>query len=335
MAEEQGVLIFGEVSAGRLAAVTYEMLGLGRRLANELGEKLSVVILGKNIRDLAMEAIAHGADSVYVVDDPLLEHYQLDAYTAVMEKVSRQVNPNVLLLGFTPLTRDMAPRLAFRLGVGMGSDCVDLQVIPETKLVRQIRPVFGGNAMAELVSKKKPQMATVRPKTQAPAERDDSRQGEIVEIAAEVDPAMMRTKVLDRVVAKAEGVTLQTAKVVVSGGRGMKGPENFKILEELASILGGAVGSSKAAVDEGWVPPDRQVGLTGTVVTPDLYIAVGISGAAQHMAGCGYSKHIVAINKDPDAAIFQKAHFGVVGEWQKILPPFIEKCKELVAPVAR
>ncbi|RMF83432.1 MAG: electron transfer flavoprotein subunit alpha/FixB family protein [Nitrospinota bacterium] len=335
MAEEKGVMIFGEVSEGKLAPITFEMLGVGRRLANELGEELSAVILGQGIEEAATEAIAHGADKVYLVDDPLLAKYQVDAYTAVLEKVCKQANPNILLFGVSSLTRDLAPRLAFRLRVGLGSDCVELQIDPETKRLRMIRPVFGGNAMAELVAKKRPQMATVRAKTQPPAERDDSRQGEVIPVAAEIDPSIMRTRVRERVLKETEGVSLQTARVVVSGGRGMKGAENFKFLEELAKILGGAVGASKAAVDEGWVPPEMQIGLTGNVVTPDLYIAVGISGAAQHIAGCGYSKHIVAINKDPDAAIFQKAHFGVVSEWQKVLPLLIEKCKELVAPTVR
>ena len=193
------------------------------------------------------------------------------------------------------------------------------------------RPVFGGNAMVDMMcAESSPQIATVRSKTQAPLPRDDARTGELVSRASGIDAAVVRAKFVSRNKKAVEGLTLTGAPIVISGGRGLKGADNFKPLQELGDLLGAAVGASKAAVDEGWVPPEMQVGLTGVTVTPNLYIAVGISGAAQHIAGMGYSKNIVAINKDPDAAIFQRAHFGVVGDWQKVIEGFSRKCKDLL-----
>jgi electron transfer flavoprotein alpha subunit len=329
--QAQGVLILAEVSDGKLAGVTQELLGVGRRLADALGEELAAAVLGSQLGDSGSEAIAFGADTVYVIDDPLLASPQPDAYTATLEHLCQEVHPNILLLGKTSLGVEVGPRLAFRLRTALGSDCTDLRIDPESKHMVMTRPVFGGNALLEMVCEGRlPQMATVRPKTQAPLPRDAARQGEIINRPAGIDASLIRAKFVSRNKKAVEGITLTNAPIVISGGRGLRGTDGFKVLRELGDLLGAAVGASKAAVDEGWVPPEMQVGLTGVTVTPGLYLAVGISGAAQHIAGMGYSKNIVAVNKDPDAAIFQRAHMGVVGDWQKVIPAFTRKCKELL-----
>jgi electron transfer flavoprotein alpha subunit len=325
------VLILAEVTDGKLSGIAQELLGAGRRLADALGEELMAALLGSQLGDSGQEAIAYGADKAYVIDDPLLASPQPDAYTAALEQLCRAIQPNILLLGKTALGVEVGPRLAFRLGTALGSDCTDLRIDPDSKRLVMTRPVFGGNALLDMVCAERwPQMATVRPKTQAPLPRDESRRGEIIRRPAGIDARALRAKFVSRHKKAVEGLTLTTAPIVIAGGRGLKSADNFKYLKELGEVLGAAVGASKAAVDEGWVPPEMQVGLTGVTVTPNLYIAVGISGAAQHIAGMGYSKNIVAINKDPDAAIFQRAHFGVVGDWQKVLPAFTRKCRELL-----
>jgi electron transfer flavoprotein alpha subunit len=327
----RGVLVVAEVSDGKLAGIAQELLGAGRRLADALGEDLSAAVLGSQVGDSGAEAIAYGADTVYVIDDPLLASPQPDTYVAALAHLCRDLRPSILLLGKTSLGIEVGPRLAFRLQTALGSDCTDLRIDPDSKRLVMTRPVFGGNAMMEMVCADHfPQMASVRGKTQAPLPHDGTRQGEIVKRPAGIDPAVVRAKFVSRNKKAVQGITLTGAPIVISGGRGLKGAENFTHLKELGDLLGAAVGASKAAVDEGWVPSEMQVGLTGVTVTPNLYIAVGISGAAQHIAGMGYSKNIVAINRDPDAAIFQRAHFGVVGDWQKVLPAFTRKCKELL-----
>jgi len=327
----RGVLVLAEVSDGRLSGVAQELLGVGRRLADTLGEELAAAVLGSQLGDSGQEAIAFGADQVYVIDDPLLASPQPDAYTSTLESLCQDVQPSILLLGKTSLGIEVGPRLAFRLDTALGSDCTDLRIDPDSKRLIMTRPVFGGNAMVDMVcAERSPQIASVRPKTQAPLIRDDTRSGEVVSRPSGLDTAAVRTKFVSRNKKAVEGITLTGAPIVISGGRGLKGADNFKALKELGDLLGAAVGASKAAVDEGWVPSEMQVGLTGVTVTPNLYIAVGISGAAQHIAGMGYSKNIVAVNKDPDAAIFQRAHFGVVGDWQKVIEGFTRKCKELL-----
>lgn len=331
--QAQGVLVLAEVSDGKLSGTTQELLGAGRRLADALGEELAAAVLGSQLGESSREAIVYGADRVYVIDDPLLGNPQIDAFTATLEHLCREIHPSIVLLGKTSLGVEVGPRLAFRLRTALASDCTDLRIDPHTNQLIMARPVFGGNAMLETVcDQHRPQMATVRPKTQVPLDPDPARRGEIVTRAAGIDASVIRAKFVSRHKKVVEGITLQSAPIVISGGRGLKGAESFKALQEAAAVLGAAVGASKAAVDEGWVPPEMQVGLTGVTVTPGLYVAVAISGAAQHIAGMGYSKNIVAINKDPDAAIFQRAHFGVVGDWQKVVAGFTRKCKELVQP---
>jgi len=331
MSEYKGVMVFGEIIEGKLAPITIELLGGGRGLADNLGEELSLVLLGSGIGDLGKEAIAFGADKVYVVDDPLLKDYQTDSYVAVMEKVVKQVSPNILLIGQTAMGRDLAPRLAFRLDTAVSMDCVELSIDPDSKLLLQTRPVYGGNARAIYTCEgTKPQIATVRAKAMDPLERDDARKGEVITIESGLDPSLIRTKVVDKVKEEVAGIKLEDADVVVCGGRGMGSAEAFQELEPLAKALGAAIGATRPPCDNGWVLASLQVGLTGKIVSPTLYIAVALSGSSQHMAGCSGSKNIIAINKDAEANIFKEARFGVVGDYKKVLPAFTAKVKELL-----
>lgn len=331
MAESKGVLICGEITEGKLAAITTELLGCGRKLADSLGEELSATLLGSGVKGFSSEVIAYGADKVYVVDDPMLKDYQTDSYLAVMEKIVKQVMPRIVLMGQTSVGRDLAPRLAFRLGTAISMDCLELDIDPQSKLLLQTRPVYGGNAKAIFTTEKEPQMATVRTKAMSPLERDDSRKGEVIDVEAGIDASVIRAKFLEKVKEEVAGVKLEDAPVVVTGGRGIGGPEGFKQLEVLAGMLKGAVGATRPATDNGWVPTTAQIGLTGKIVAPDVYIAVALSGSSQHMAGCSGSKNIIAINKDQEANIFREAQFGVVGDWKQIIPAFTEKLKELLA----
>jgi electron transfer flavoprotein alpha subunit len=330
MAEYKGVMIYSEVKDGKLASVTTELLGCGRKLADDLGQELLAVLVGSKISSLAQETITFGADKVYVVDDPLLEDYQADSYVSVMEKVVKQVMPQILLLGQTSIGRDLAPRLGFRLKTAVSMDCLELTIDPDSKLLLQTKPVYGGNARAIFVCETYPQMATIRRKAMSPFEPSASRQGEIIIIEAGLDPSVIRAELLEKRPEEIAGIKLEDAKVVVAGGRGIGGADGFKQLEELAKILDGAVGATRSPCDNGWVPETLKIGLTGKIVTPDLYIAVALSGTSQHMAGCSGSKSIIAINKDPEANIFKEAHFGVVEDWKKVIPTFTEKVKELL-----
>jgi electron transfer flavoprotein alpha subunit len=332
MADNKGVLVFGEVAEdGKLSAIATELLGCGKKLATDLGQELIAVIAGSGISNLAAEAVAFGADKVFVVDDPLLKEYQSDAYLGVLNKVVAQTNPSVLLLGQTTIGRDLAPRLAFKLKSAATLDCVELAIDPQTKALLQTKPVYGGNARAIFTSDAFPQIATLRAKAAAPLARDDARKGEVIPFAAGLDAASIKVKVTQKIKEEVTGIKLEDAKVIVSGGRGIGNVEGFKQLDELAKLLKGATGASRPPCDNKWIPDSAQIGLTGKIVTPDLYIAIAISGSSQHMAGCSGAKTIIAINKDPEANIFREARFGVVGDWKKILPAFSSKIKELLA----
>jgi electron transfer flavoprotein alpha subunit len=331
VAEYKGVMIFSEATEGKLATITTELLGCGRKLADDLGEELCAVLIGSDVSGIANEASAFGADKVYVVNDPLLKDYQTDSYVSVMEKVIKQVMPQILILGQNAIGRDLAPRLAFRLETAATTDCIELAIDPDSKRLLQTKPVYGGNAQAVFTYDTYPQIATVRIKAMSPLAPDASRQGEVITIDAGLDPSAIRTKVLEKVPEAIEGIKLEDAEVVVGGGRGIGSAEGFKQLEELAKMLKGAVGATRPPIDNGWVPTGLQVGLTGKIITPNLYIAVALSGASQHVTGCSGSKNIVAINKDPDANIFKVAHYGIVGDWKQILPAFSSKIKELLA----
>jgi electron transfer flavoprotein alpha subunit len=331
MAEYQGVAVFVEYKGDKIIPIAQEGLGAGKKLAGALGQPLSAILVGSNIGGLAQQALASGADRVYVVDDPLLKDYQTDAYLSVMEKVVEQARPQVLILGQTDTGRDLAPRLAFRLGTAATMDCVDLAIDPASKRLLPTKPVYGGNALAVFVSDTDPQIVTIRTKAMTPLEPDASRKGEVINVVAGLETSVIRTKIMNKVEEEVAGIKIEDAATVVSGGRGIGSPDGFKQLEELAKLLKGAVGASRPPCDNGWVPDTVQVGLTGKIIAPELYIAVAISGSSQHMSGCSGAKTIVAINKDKEANIFRHARFGVVGDWKKVLPAFTAKVKELLA----
>jgi electron transfer flavoprotein alpha subunit len=326
----KGVLVFGEIIDGKLAPVTIELLGVGRKLAGDLGEELSVLLLGSKAGSLGQEAIAYGADIVYINAEGIFDAYNSDAYTQAAADLCRKVLPAVMLFGHTDIGGDLAPRLNGRLGGGLAMDCLALAIDPATKFLVSTRPVYGGNARATMVAKAaRPQMATVRPKTLPAAERNDSRQGKIVILEDKIDPVVMKVKVVERIKEEVEGVKLEDAEVVVSGGRGIGSKQNFEMVKELASVLGGAVGATRPVCDEGWTPAGLQVGQSGKVVSPKVYIAVGISGAMAHITGCLGSKCIVAINKDKEANIFNVAQLGLVADYKEVLPALTAKLKEL------
>jgi electron transfer flavoprotein alpha subunit len=330
MADYKGVMTYCEISEGKLPSITHQALGFGRRLADDLGQELCAVLVGSGVGACAQEAVALGADKVFVVDDPQLTSYQTDAYVSVMEKVVKEVMPRILIMGQTSIGRDLAPVLAFRLETTATLDCVGLAIDPGTRLLLRIKNVFGGNAQATFTSDAYPQIATVRDKVIEPPKPDASRQGEVIAIAAGLDPAAIRTTLLKKLREDEGGIRLEDATVVVSGGRGIGNAEGFKQLQELAGLLKGAVGASRPPCDNRWVASNLQVGITGKIVNPDLYIAVALSGSIQHLSGCGQAKKIIAINKDPKASIFNYADFGVVGDWKKVLPAFRDKLKELL-----
>ncbi|MCH8281275.1 MAG: electron transfer flavoprotein subunit alpha/FixB family protein [Chloroflexi bacterium] len=332
MAEATGVLVLGDSGVsneGELSPNSRELLAAGRKAADDLGEELAIGLLGDTLDVPAQQAISYGADKVYAITHPLLAKYQVDLYLAAMEALIQEASPRVVLIGRTNEGRELAPRLAFRLGVGLAQDCLEISIDSATKTLLANRPVYGGNAVAVVSCEYTPQIAAIRPKVYEPLDPDTSRQGQVVSFPVELDPSQARSQVINVVQEEAEGVKLEDARVVVSGGRGLGGPEPFKELEELAKLLGGAVGASRAAVDSGWVPSTYQVGLTGKTITPDLYITVAISGASQHMAGCSGAKVIVAINKDAEANIFKEARYGVVGDWQQVVPSLMEAVREL------
>lgn len=329
MAEYRGVLVFCEVADGKLASIATELLGAGSKLAKELGEGLSAVLVGSGVSGLAQEAIAFGAEKVYVVDDLLLKDYQTDSYVLVMDKVVKQAMPQIVLMGQTPIGRDLAPRLAFKVGTAASLDCVALSIDAASKRLLQTKPVYGGNAQATYICESNPQIATVRAKAMSPLGRDANRKGEVIAVAAGLDASAIRTRLVERKMEAVAGVRLEDARVIVSGGRGIGGADGFKQLEELAKLLKGAVGATRPPCDNGWIADSLQIGLTGKIVSPDLYIAVALSGSSQHLSGCSGSRTIVAINKDAEANIFKVAHYGVVGDWKKVLPAFIEKVKQL------
>ncbi len=320
------ILVVGEVADGALVPTTREVLGGARRLAGGSGGTVVCALLGSGVEAFAQEAIAFGADEVLIVDDAALADYNSDVYIQAMLKVVEQASSPIVLFGQSNMGRDLAPRLAFRLNTGVVMDSVELAM--EGDRLAATRPCYGGNARAVNAVRTDPQIATVRAKSQDALERDDARQGQVTKVEVAIDAAAVRIKVNERKGMTAEGVRLEDADVVVSGGRGLGGPENFDVIEGLANALGAAVGASRAVCDLGWRPVSDQVGLTGKVVSPTLYIAVAISGASQHMAGCSGSKNIVAINKDPDANIFKAARFGIVEDYAKVMAPLIEAAKK-------
>jgi electron transfer flavoprotein alpha subunit len=323
----QGVMIVAEQRDGDLRKISFELVSEGRRLADAMGQDLKALLLGSNIKDKAAKLGNYGADKVIVADDPRLEKYTTDAYVAVIAELVKANDPAILLLGASSQGKDLAGRLSARLGVGLAQDCI-LFAIEDGKLTAS-RPIYAGKVYTKVgFSDKTPQMATARPNVMAINEPDESRSAQVEDATITLDDSMIKTKVADVVKDESGKVDLTEADKIVSGGRGMKGPEGYGILEELADLIGATVGASRSAVDAGWRPHSDQVGQTGKVVSPNLYIACGISGAIQHMAGMSTSKVIVAINKDPDAPIFQKADYGVVDDLFKVVPALTEEIKK-------
>jgi electron transfer flavoprotein alpha subunit len=323
----QGVCVIPEFRDGAFRRVSWEVSSEGRRLADALGEPLAAIALGDGVAAAAADLGHYGVEKVYVVDDPQLKDYLAETYVPAAAEILQTLQPKIVLTAASADGKDLSARLAARLGAALATDCTALKI--EGGALKVKRPVYAGKAFAwyEWSEGAWPQMASCRPNVMACLPPDTAAQAEVEKVAGAL-PADTKTKVLN--IEKAVGrVPLTEAQVIVSGGRGMKGPEHFAIIEELAKLLGGAVGASRAAVDAGWRPHRDQVGQTGKVVTPVLYIACGISGAIQHLAGMGSSKYIVAVNKDPEAPIFSKADYGVVEDVFQFLPAFIEEVKKL------
>ena len=329
MAEARGVLVVGEVTQGQLSGTTKEVLAAGRTLAQQAGTELAVGLVGSALASVAQEALQAGGERVYIVEDALLADGQAELHLVALTELCRTVAPDIILLGRTTLGRDLGPRLACRLGVGLLQDCLQVDLEAASGRLTATRPIYGGNVLARVQCMATPQIAALRPKAYAPLPPDATRQGDVVAVPVRLDASMARVTVVQQIRHESAGVKLEEATIVVAGGRGLGGPEPFRELQELAGMLGAAMGASRAAVDAGWVPGNWQVGLTGKTITPDLYITVGISGASQHMAGCSGAKVIVAINKDAEANIFREARYGVVGDWQAVLPAFMEAIRSL------
>jgi len=325
----KGIWVIIEQSKKEIRKVSLELLSQGRIIADKTGDPLVAVIPGKGVADLANKAAAYGADKVILVEDDKLAEYTTGAYTSALNKLIRKEEPQAILIGNTAIGKDLAPRLAQRLGVGMASDCTGMEY-DEADFLKFKRPIYGGKAFAELSATARPVLATIRPNTFAATLLDENRKAEIVNASAEIDAGDLRAIVKEIVLAASARPELIEANIIISGGRGMKGPENYHILEECADVIGAAVGASRAAVDAGWIEQKFQVGQTGKTVSPTLYIACGISGAIQHLAGMGSSKVIVAINKDPEANIFNLADYGIVGDLFEVVPLLTEEFKKLM-----
>jgi electron transfer flavoprotein alpha subunit len=322
------VWVFVEHSDGRPAAVSWELLGKGRELADALGGQVCSVLLGHQVDGLAKEAFAYGADKVYAIDDPVLGHYRAQPYLHGMIRLTEKYHPEIMLLGATTMGRDLAGAVATSLQTGLTADCTGLSIDPDSKLLEQTRPAYGGNIMATILcEKRRPQMASVRPRVMTMPPRDESHTGVIVREQL----GLAESEVLVRLLAYAreeagEVTRIEDANVLISGGRGLGGPDGFGMLQQLADAIGGCVSGSRAAVDQGWIKHERQVGQTGKTVRPKLYIACGISGAIQHLVGMQTADVIVAINRDPNAPIFGVATVGVVGDVNEIVPALTRAC---------
>ena len=321
----QGVLVFGEQRSGVIAPVVYELIGKGRELADKLGERLECVVLGEDMEAQADDLSSYGVDRVYLFDSPLVADFRDDPYTQLLTHLIKEMKPSIVLIGATSIGRSLAPRIATRLQTGLTADCTGLDIDSEGHLL-QTRPAFGGNVMATILcSNTRPQMATVRYKVMQRAEKSPDHVGEVIRKKVD-DHILDRTRIRD-ILTEAEEVSITEAQIIVSGGKGLGSPEGFKLIQELAEVLGGAIGASRLVVDEGWIPFKHQVGLSGKTVRPKLYIACGISGAVQHLAGMQTSDVIVAINKDSSAPIFKIADYGIVGDLYEVIPEIIKLLK--------
>lgn len=326
----KGVWVYAEQRQGELTPVVIELLGEAKKLANEIGTDLSAILLGSNVGKLAEKLIKYGADKVYIADNKKLKNYTTDGYATVISNAIYKYKPESVLFGATHIGRDLAPRIAARVDTGLTADCTKLEIDPEDKKIKQTRPAFGGNLMATIVCKNhRPQMSTVRPGVMEKAKYDKDNKGKIIDLKVNLSEDEIRTKVLEIIKGSKKQVSLVDADFIVSGGKGLGNPEGFKLLQKLADLLGGVVGSSRAAVDIGWIDHSHQVGQTGTTVKPIIYIACGISGAIQHVAGMSNSDIIIAINKDENAPIFEIADYGIVGDLYEIVPIIIEELRKI------
>jgi len=324
----QGVWVVAEQKQGTVQSVTYELLGAGRELASARGVELAAVLIGEGVSSQVEDLVSRGADRVYLVEDPSLSDFLDEPYSRIVTRLIRQYRPEIVLTGATAIGRSLIPRVAAEVGTGLTADCTGLEIDSRTGLLLQTRPAFGGNIMATILCENyRPQMATVRHKVMKEAEPEPGRQAEVIRVKLEEGETRARTRVLELVEDLTSTVNIADADVIVSGGRGLKGPENFALIEELAGLLGGAVGASRSAVDAGWIPYSHQVGQTGKTVQPKLYLACGISGAIQHLVGMQSAETIVAVNKDPDAPIFQVADYGIVGDLFEVVPELIRLLK--------
>lgn len=326
----KGIWVFAEhIDGTSLRKATFEILSEARKMADKLGEELCAVIIGHQVEALAERCGHYGAQKVYVVEQELLKSYTTEGYAKALVDLITQHQPSILLGGATVTGKDLFPRVAARLGTGLAVDCTEIKLDGNNQFVVK-RPLYAGKAYAEVgFSDATPKMATVRPNVLIPSQPDSSRKAEVIKVAAHVSSADIRTKVLEVVKMAGAKLDLTESEIIISGGRGIKGPENFKILEEMAEVINATVGASRAAVDAGWRPQSDQVGQTGKVVSPNLYIACGISGAIQHFAGMGTSKYIVAINKDPEAVILSKCDYGICDDLFKVVPKLTEELKKL------
>lgn len=329
LSDYKDVWVFIEQIDGKISDVSWELMGIGRQLADERKAKLSGVLLGSQVAGLAREVFYRGADSVYVMDGPILKDYRTRAYTQGIVELARKYKPETFLIGATTLGRDLSGAVATELRTGLTADCTGLSIDPETGLLQQTRPAFGGHIMATIYcAEKRPQMATVRPRVMRMPPRDPSRTGEIVSEKLGLTEEDVKTKRIDFIEEVGKALHIADAQVIVSGGRGLGEAKNFSLLKELASVIGGTVGSSRPPVDAGWISPEHQVGQTGNTVRPKVYFAIGISGAIQHLVGMQGSDIIVAINKDPDAPIFKVARYGIVGDLFKVVPALTKTFQE-------
>lgn len=325
----KGVWVFAEQREGKLNKTSLQLLGKAQELASMLNQEISALLLGHQVSGLSETLIKYGADTVYLAEHPALKDYRTIAYSKLIEDLVKEYQPNILLLGATHIGRDLAPRVSRRVGVGLTADCTELVIDPEEGILLQTRPAFGGNVMATIANRySRPQMATVRPGVMD-AKETPGNKGRVIRHEVSLSEDEIATKVLKVVKEGRKGVDLSKAKVIVAGGRGVGDATGFKVLQELAATVDGEVAGTRVAVEEGWIPADRQIGQTGQSVRPELYIACGISGAVQHRAGITNSRYIIAINKDQRAPIFQVADWGIVGDLHDVVPELIGELKKV------
>ncbi len=326
MSDYKGILVFAEQREGKLQNVALELLGEGRKLAEKLGVGVAAILIGDEVKNLSDTLFEYGADEVYLIQKNEYKNYTTEAYAAALAQTIEKKKPEIVLIGATTIGRDLAPRVSARLKTGLTADCTQLDIDPDKKLLLQTRPAFGGNVMATIICPNfRPQMSTVRPGVMDKMQPVKGKKGKLEEIIIHLPE--IKAQVIKVIKEARQQVSLAESKIIVSGGRGVGSADNFKLVHQLAEVLGGEFGASRAAVEAGFTTKDHQVGQTGQTVKPDLYIACGISGAIQHLAGMQSSRTIIAINKDPNAAIFKVCDYGIVGDLKDVIPSLIEQIK--------